>query len=168
VVADLTVRVEGVKETLRVLYKLDPELRKAFYKDAKELMKPIVDEAKGSYNRVPLSGFSRTWAPRGGKPITPVTAARMRSGVSVSVTTSQKQRSVFKVQQRNRAASALDMAGRGKPGNPLDRSLRLAGWGSPSRVMWPAADKKGEAVRDALLDLMEEIGETLTKELGRR
>jgi hypothetical protein len=165
VVADLTVRVEGVKETIRLLGRLDPELRKQFNKDARKIAEPITADAKGRYSRLPLSGFGRVWAPRGAKPITPVTAARMRSGVQFKVNTSAKKRAVFSVQQRNRAAAIMDMAGKGTPGNQLDRGLRLAGWGSPSRVMWPAAEKNEGRVRDELLALVEEVGETLSKQL---
>lgn len=167
-VAELSVRLEGVKDTIRLLGKLDPELRKQFNRDARKIVAPITDDAKARYNRLPLSGFSRVWAPRGGKPITPVTAARMRSGVYFSVSTSNKKRSVFKVVQRNRAAAIMDMAGKRTPGNRLDRSLRLNGWGSPSRVMWPAAEKNGDKVRDELLDLVKHVNMMLTKELERQ
>jgi hypothetical protein len=166
--ADLTVRVEGVKETIRALGRLDPELRKAFNKDARAIVQPILSDAKAGYNRLPLSGWSRVWAPREGKPITPTSAARMRSGVSFSVNTGNKKRSVFKVVQRNRMAAIMERAGKETPGNPLDRSLRNAGWGAPMRIMWPAADKNGEEVRDQLLALVEEVGKTLTKTLGTR
>jgi len=168
VAAELAIRVEGVKQTVRVLNRLDPELRKAFKKDAQQIVQPIIDEAKGQYSRLPLSGFGRIWAPRGAKPITPVTPARMRSGVSFSVNTSAKKRSVFKVQQRNRAAAVMDMAGKRTPGNQLDRSLRVAGWGSPSRIMWPAADKHGDQVARELLDLVQEVGDMLAEELEGR
>lgn len=92
----------------------------------------------------------------------------MRSGVSFSVNTGNKKRSVFKVVQRNRMAAIMERAGKETPGNPLDRSLRNAGWGAPMRIMWPAADKNGEEVRDQLLALVEEVGKTLTKTLGTR
>jgi hypothetical protein len=89
----------------------------------------------------------------------------MRSGVQFKVNTSAKKRAVFSVQQRNRAAAIMDMAGKRTPGNQLDRGLRLAGWGSPSRIMWPAAEKNEGRVRDELLALVEEVGETLSKQL---
>lgn len=92
----------------------------------------------------------------------------MRSGVSFSVTISNRKMSVFKVVQRNAAAAIMETAGSRTPGNPLDRSLRNAGWGSPSRIMWPAADKNGEEVRRQLLALVEEVSKTLTKTLGNR
>lgn len=155
-----TVRIEvdGVKDTLRMLRRVDPELRKQFNKDARQVVKPLMDDAKQRYTRVPLSGFNRRW-----KDITPRPIGRYRSGVSFRVNTSDKRGAVFTVLQRNAAASVFDMAGRKGP-NQLSRSLERAGWGTASRVMWPAAETKGEQAVAELLDLVNKVASRLDRQ----
>ncbi len=155
-----TVRIEvdGVKDTLRMLRRVDPELRKQFNKDARQVVKPLMDDAKQRYTRVPLSGFNRRW-----KDITPRTIGRYRSGVSFRVNTSDKRGAVFTVLQRNAAASVFDMAGRKGP-NQLSRSLERAGWGTASRVMWPAAESKGDQAVAELLDLVNKVASRLDRQ----
>ena len=41
-----SVQVVGVKDTLKQLRELDPELRKQFSRDVKQIVKPLTDEAK--------------------------------------------------------------------------------------------------------------------------
>lgn len=161
-----TVRIEvqGVKQTLRVLRSIDPQLRKQFNKDAREVVKPLMDEAKRRYTRVPLSGFRRSWD-YNGREITPRTIGRYRSGVTFEVNTSDKRESTFTVIQRNAAASIFDMAGRRGP-NELSRSFERAGWGTASRVMWPAAEAKGNEVIAALMNLVEKVAERLDQEMS--
>lgn len=162
----IKIEVDGVKQTLRALNQIDPEQRKQFNRDARLIAKPIMDNAKQRYTRVPLSGFNRRWTV-GTREITPRTIGRYRSGVSFSVNTSKKRQSVFTVLQRNAAASVFDMAGRKQP-NQLSRSLEAAGWGTASRVMWPAAEAKaGDAIRE-LMDLVDKASRIVQRELERR
>lgn len=154
----IRVEVDGVKDTLRMLRRVDPELRKQFNKDARQVVKPLMDDAKQRYTRVPLSGFNRRW-----KDITPRTIGRYRSGVSFRVNTSDKRGAVFTVLQRNAAASVFDMAGRKGP-NQLSRSLERAGWGTASRVMWPAAESKGDQAVAELLDLVNKVASRLDRQ----
>ena len=154
----VTIEVEGVKQTLRQLRRLDPEMRKQFDRDARQVVKPLMDDAKQRYTRVPLSGFNRRW-----KDITPRTIGRYRSGVQFKVNTSNKRGAVFTVLQRNAAASVFDMAGRKGP-NQLSRSLERAGWGRASRVMWPAAESKGDQAVAELLDLVNKVASRLDRQ----
>ena len=160
--AEFRVEVEGTKQVLRTLRKVDPTLRKQFDKDARQVVKPLMDDAKQRYTRVPLSGFNRRW-----RDITPRTIGRYRSGVQFRVNTSKKREAVFTVLQRNAAASVFDMAGRKQP-NQLATNLERAGWGTPSRVMWPAAEARAEQVRNELIDLVVKAAETIERELERR
>lgn len=135
-------------------------MRKQFDKDAREVVKPLMDDAKQRYTRVPLSGFNRRW-----KEITPRTIGRYRSGVTFKVNTSDKRGTVFTVLQRNAAASVFDMAGR-RSSNILSRSLEAAGWGTASRVMWPAAETKGDAAVHELMRLVDEVAATINRDLN--
>lgn len=162
----VTVEISGTKETIRTLSKIDPELRKEFVRSARAIGKPMVDAAKAKYTVLPLSGFRRRWSPGGrAKPITPTTISRFRSGVSFRVDASKKARTVFRLTQRNAAAEIVDMAGRATPGNPLDRSLTSAGFGTPSRVMWPAALSKQTQVVDGLRELVRVASERINQEM---
>ena len=156
--AEFRAEVEGTKRVIAALSKVDPELRKQFNKDARQVVKPLMDDAKQRYTRVPLSGFNRRW-----KDITPRTIGRYRSGVSFRVNTSDKRGAVFTVLQRNAAASVFDMAGRKGP-NQLSRSLERAGWGTASRVMWPAAESKGDQAVAELLDLVNKVASRLDRQ----
>ena len=156
----IRVDVQGVKAALRTLRRLDPDMRKQFDKNAREVVKPLMDDAKQRYTRVPLSGFNRRW-----EEITPRTIGRYRSGVTFKVNTSDKRGTVFTVLQRNAAASVFDMAGR-RSSNNLSRSLEAAGWGTASRVMWPAAETKGDAAVHELMRLVDEVAATINRDFS--
>ena len=156
----IRVDVQGVKAALRTLRRLDPDMRKQFDKNAREVVKPLMDDAKQRYTRVPLSGFNRRW-----KEITPRTIGRYRSGVTFKVNTSDKRGTVFTVLQRNAAASVFDMAGR-RSSNNLSRSLEAAGWGTASRVMWPAAETKGDAAVHELMRLVDEVAALINRDFN--
>ena len=160
----IRVDVQGVKAALRTLRRLDPDMRKQFDKNAREVVKPLMDDAKQRYTRVPLSGFNRRWVARGTE-ITPRTIGRYRSGVTFKVNTSDKRGTVFTVLQRNAAASVFDMAGR-RSSNNLSRSLEAAGWGTASRVMWPAAETKGDAAVHELMRLVDEVAATINRDFN--
>jgi hypothetical protein len=53
------VKMSGVKEAVKELRKIDPELRKQFNKDAKAVVRPVIDAAKSNYPSEFLSGMSR-------------------------------------------------------------------------------------------------------------
>ena len=61
----MTVEINGVKETIRDLGKIDPELRKQFIRDAKKVARPIVELARAKYPTKYLSGMGRKWESRG-------------------------------------------------------------------------------------------------------
>jgi hypothetical protein len=46
-----SVEVSGVKSAIKELRKIDPELRKQFNKDAKEVVRPVIEAAKGTILR---------------------------------------------------------------------------------------------------------------------
>jgi hypothetical protein len=163
----VTVEIQGVKETLKALQRLDPAMRKEFNRNARTVAKPAMDAAKSRYTTLPLSGFRRRWT-SGGRELSPKTIGRFRSGVTFRVDTTKKRESVFVIRQTNALAEITDMAGRRNRGNQLDRSLTIAGWGSPSRVMWPAVESKARDIQAALAELVAAASETINRELGAR
>lgn len=160
-----SIEVNGVRDVLKTLRQVDPQLRKEFDRNARTIVKPIVDDAKRRYTVIPLSGFRRRWATRG-RELTPRPIGRWRSGVGFRVNASKKQRTVFTVQQKQPIAVIYDIAGAAGP-NRLASSLQAAGWGTPSRVMWPAYDAKIDQVRDELVDLITEAADRISRKYQR-
>ena len=68
----MTMQVQGLESTLKVLQKIKPEVKKEFFKDAKKILRVAVDEAKSLYpaedatrnNGGLPSGISRQWKPK--------------------------------------------------------------------------------------------------------
>jgi hypothetical protein len=57
----VTSNVAGAKDALKTLRKLDPEARKQFLKDARQIAAPIVNQAKSAYPDKILSGMKYPW-----------------------------------------------------------------------------------------------------------
>lgn len=159
--ARLNGEITGVKDAIKSLRQIDPELRKQFTKDAKKVAQPIIDDAKSSYPEKLLSGMARPW--RQGENLKfPYSQANARKGVRFKVDTSRKAVSIIKVQQKDVAASIVEYAGRkrsNKLGNNLDK------FGRPSRYMWPAAEKNLDTVTREINGLVKEMMDTVSREL---
>jgi hypothetical protein len=153
-----TVEVTGVKDTIKALRNLDPELRKQFNKDAKRVAEPITSAAKNAYPTQFLSGMSRPWSQRG-RQLFPYSQAAARQGVVVKINTNKRAVGVITVIQKNPAASIVDMAG--KRGGTNAQGARFIGalFGSPSRIMWPAAESQENRVENAMIELVKQAAE---------
>lgn len=154
-----TVGVFGVKEALKELREIDPELRKAINKRAKDVVKPATDAMKAQYPAQLLSGMARNWQQRG-RQLFPYDQAAARKGVMLKVNTSKKSTSVIAIIQKNPAAAIIDMAG--KSGSSRFNDALTALFGQPSRVMWPTYEKNAnnvtENMREVVNDLMAAVG----------
>lgn len=164
-------QVQGARETIVALNRLDRELRKEFNKDARKLAKPIIDEAKRRYKTVPLSGMSRNWSQRG-KPKFPFTVPAARRGVQFKIDTSKRMKigpgrvvGIVSVKQTNPAAVIFDMAGKASSNN-LSTNL-TARFGGPSRVMWPAAEQQLPSVQRAMRQLVNDAERTVQAAVNR-
>jgi hypothetical protein len=155
------VEIVGAKEAIKGLRKIDPELRKEFNRDAKEITEPIVTAARNAYRSEYLSGMARKWTQRGNLKF-PYDIKAAQRGVRFKADTSRKAVSVLKIQQVNPAAVILDIAGKGSAnalGGALDR------FGRPSRVMWPAAEDKLPQVTDRMEKAVLAASRRVQKEL---
>jgi hypothetical protein len=160
----ITVGVFGVKEALKELRDVDPELRKAINARAKDVVKPATDAMKAQYPQKLLSGMFRTWQDRG-RQLFPYDQAAAQRGVTLRVNTSKKSTSVISIIQKNPAAAIIDMAGKqggknAQGGRFIDQLTAL--FGQPSRVMWPTFEKHqnkvSENMRDVVNDVMAAVG----------
>jgi hypothetical protein len=137
---DLTLQVNGVKDAVKYLNKVEPGFRKAYIANMKEVAKPMTDAMKSNYddNRFP-SGTQRNWSP-GGRQVFPLSASKAVRGVGVRVN-NKKQGAAFSVMQKNPAAAIFDIAGRANV-NPLGTAFSNKFGRSASRVIWPVFEAK--------------------------
>ena len=159
----MAVRVEGAKEAIKTLRKIDPELRKEFNAEVRRIAAPIVDAAKANYTDTMIpSGTRRSWSQRGRK-LFPFTVTKARQGVRAKPDTRARSRSVIKVVQSNPAAAVYEFAGDATD-NKLGRAFTSKSR-APARVMWPVAETKVGAVTDEMEDLIKNVEKLVSKEL---
>jgi len=139
---------------------MDPEIRKQFNKDAKVILRPVIDDAKSRYPASYLSGMGRSWD--SGR-IFPYVQSRARAGVKVSVK-QERNGTLLKITQANAAAAVIEFARNDPSGGTFSRNLTAAS-SSPSRVMWPAFDKHADQVADGVQELCDGVATRLTAEL---
>jgi hypothetical protein len=165
-----TPEIEGVKEAVRALRKIDPAMRKTFNANVKAVVAPMTQAMQSNYDdaRFP-SGTKRKWGTQAvgakARKINPLTAAAARRGVRVKIDTSRKSGAAFTVMQTNPGAAIFDMAGNG---TPLGRAFSAKFGRSSSRVMWPNAEVHLPDVRENLVELIQEIEQDISRELQRR
>jgi hypothetical protein len=134
--ATITSEVVGVKDTIKALRQLDPELRKQWNRDIKAVLAPAISKVKSSYPRLPLSGMAREWTPNteAGYTIFPWNYSKVKRGVTVKTSTRKNKNAVVYVSQANPAGVLFETVGLG---NELGRNIRTV---SP-RLLWPIIDE---------------------------
>jgi hypothetical protein len=155
-----TSEITGVKETIKALRRIDPELRKEFNAKYKDAVSPMTNAAKAIYDdhRFP-SGTKRTWAP-GGRKIFPLTAAKAKTGVKPKINTSYRGGTALYVMQANPGAAVFDIAGRS---TGLGSAFSAKFGRDPSRVMWPVAERHEKQVKKNVEELVKETTKTVQK-----
>ena len=146
----LSVEVKGINEAIRTLNKIEPGLRKAYNKEARNIAAPAVNAVKDAYKFVPLSGMNRVWAGPAvkGRKVFPFTLAKARRGVDVTFNTDRKSTGVINVVQRDAGTAIFETAGR-KNKNPLGDSLGAISPGR-TRVIGPVVYSKRNEIEDAM------------------
>lgn len=152
--------VIGVKETIKELRQLDPELRKEFNRNAKNVAKPVIDRAKSSYPAQYLSGMARMWSQRN-RQLFPYSQRDAQKGVVFKINTGKRATAVLTIIQKNPAAAIIDMAGKRGGSSPQGQRFISALFGSPSRVMWPAYESSETEVERAMMELVEDAAKTV-------
>ena len=160
---DLTLQVNGVKDAVKYLSKVEPGFRKAYVANMKEIAKPMTDAMKSNYddNRFP-SGTQRNWSP-GGRQVFPLSASKAIRGVGVRVN-NKKQGAAFSVMQKNPAAAIFDIAGRAN-NNPLGTAFSTKFGRSASRVIWPVFEAKIVALTTEVQKVVDNVMAEANKNL---
>jgi len=152
------IQVIGVKDVIKELRSLDPELRKQFNKDAKKVAEPVIKKAQASYPDKYLSGMARLWSQRG-RQLFPYSQKDAQRGVVFKINTNRKATAILTIIQKNPAAAIVDMAG--KKGGTNEQGARFIAnlFGKPSRVMWPAYESTEGQVEREMIDLVRQAAE---------
>lgn len=185
------IQVFGIKEDLKTLNKLAPDLRRQITKDYRALMQPTISDAR---NNLPtgigvtvMRGFGRKW-----RHIFPWDKAVANRNITVKIDTRRaRQRnmdkgaqyetlSAFIIQQKNPAGIVFDIAGRGgKSSSSQKRKGGTFEWnntlienmdktfGKASRSMWPAVENNTDNIEAAIKTITEEVERQLSVALNR-
>jgi hypothetical protein len=155
------IQIIGLKETLKELNRIEPELRKDFNKRGRDILTPIVNDAKTNIPTLPLSGFARSW--RKGE-ITPWDQSKVRRSIATKIDTRRNAVAVLKVTMKSAAGSVFDMAGR-RRANPL--ATQLNRYGLASRVMWAAYNRHQDTIEKGIQELANDLTEAVNRRLVR-
>jgi len=158
-----TVEVIGVKQMLQDLRQIDPEARKQFAKDAKQIASPIVVAAQAKYPQQALSGMRYRWISKG-RQLLPWDQRKARRGIQVKVDAGRKKDGVVTIIQKDPAAAMYDRAGAGKQNRLGDALTAFAG--NPSRVMWPSAEAHITDVQAEMTKALEQVATEINRRIA--
>lgn len=165
--ASMTVRVDGVKDTINQLGKIDKQLQKQFKADATRIAEPALDAGRKSYARLnnesdpyALSGMSRSWT-QGGRKIFPLTVAKAIKGVSMKFDTRRRAIGVILIIQKDVATAVFETAGR-KTSNRLGASLGSIDSGK-TRLLQPAVDGARDKIEKEMRQLVKDVTATVQR-----
>lgn len=156
-----SISLVGVEDAIKALRKIDPELRKQFNRDAKDIAAPAVQDAQQAYPEMPLSGMQRQWKSKG-RTIFPYIAVKARRGTKVKVDTSRKTRNVILIQQTDPGAVVFETAGR-RTDNALGRSLGIVA-PNTTRVLSRAVEANRAGLEAGFERLVRDVMRTVDKE----
>ena len=161
-VASSTVTVVGVKDAMRELQKIEPGLATRIKKDFKDIVKPVVGDARSQVVNLPLSGFRRNW--KAGK-LLPWSQSAVSRSIIARYSNRRRGNSlaVFSVTMKSPAGTIFDIAGR-KSANRLGAALDSL-YGRASRLMWPTYERHANQVNKNMADLVEKITDAANRRL---
>jgi len=155
----MTVRIEGVKETIRELSKVDPEIRRSFNRNVKAIVKPVIVAAQQKYRSEPYpSGTARNWQ-QGGRQKFPLNGDQAARATKSSIKTAKKNQSTILIVNNNAGAAIFEFANTGS----LGAAFRGKN-GAPARTLWPAT----KAHLPQMIDNMRELVDQVTTEVNGR
>ena len=163
--ANVKLKVYGVKEALKEINKINPKLRREYTKRYKDIVKPMVDDAKSRFpETAPLSGWSRPYKKLGGWD-----SALVAKGVVRKINTRKARKrniasgatyetvGVFIIQQKTGWGSLFDMAGKKNSDGQMVQNLLGEGYGAASRAMWPAYEANASKVEANVRELVKSV-----------
>jgi len=163
----MIVRVDGVKDTINQLGKIDKELQKQFKADATKIAEPALKAGRESYKRLAndadpyaLSGMSRKWT-QGNRRIFPLKVANSIRGVQMKFDTRKKAIGVILIIQKDVATAVFETAGR-KTSNKLGAQLGSLDSGK-TRLLQPAVDGQRDNIETEMKQLIKDVTKTVQR-----
>lgn len=174
----ISIEVYGVKAALKEVNKVNPKLRREFTKRYKEIVKPVIQQAKSSFpDEPPLSRMGKPF-----KHLGSWDGGLVAKGVTAKINTRSARKrniekgavyetiSTFLIQQKTGWGSLFDMAGKKNNDSIMAQNLINKGYGSASRAMWPAYESNKTEIDFAVLalckDVMSEVSRNLVVDDG--
>lgn len=172
----MSIQVKGLQESLRVLGKVEPELKRQFAKDVQRIVRPLKTEIDSRIPRqAPLSGWdhngAKGWNPKKVSVRTDTRLPRRRPG-SVGTSTLN----VIKITTKGSSVAIADMAGKAngassrrspKYQRPNFARVLTARLGEPSRFMWRDVEDSIRLITDELEPLVKQVQQAANQELMR-
>ena len=159
-----TVRVDGVKDTINQLGKIDKQLQKQFKADATQIAKPAISAVQSKYTQVPLSGMSRNWKSHKRTPpqnIKGFDVARARAGVQMKFDTRRNAVGVILIIQKDQAAAIFETAGRANA-NTLSNNLEPVRAGR-TRIIGPAVYRARKGIEREMQQMINDVTKTVQR-----
>lgn len=190
--ANKPIQIIGIKEDLKRLNKLAPDLRRDITKSYRAFMAPVIADARSNMpagiGQTQMRGFGRKW-----RHIMPWDKAVANRGITVKIDTRRARKKnmengaqyetvgAFVIQQKNPAGIVFDIAGRGgrstssqtRKGikydwnNTLIENLAKTFPTNPSRTMYPAVEKNKNNIEVAIKNITEQVERQLSVALSR-
>lgn len=157
--AELKIERVDVRETIKALRKIDPEVAKEFRKGIRDVLKPVMSEIKTGYPPLPLSGMQYKWTPRD-YAILPWDVGQARRGVKLKISTRRDRNSVVYISQGYPAAVIFEAIQSSNV--PLGQRIRAR----EPRNIWPTVDRHTEEINRGVGDLVRQAEQTVQQELG--
>lgn len=145
-----SLEVVGLKEALRELNQLNPQLRREVTKEYRRITAPVIKTAKNKVPQSPpISGWNRSWTTRSGHKMTPWVGSRGDDFIKAKVSGKKPREwagrvtnlAVFSIAWSGAVNTLYDLAGRKGHGNTPSGATMIAALNRiarASRVLWPA------------------------------
>lgn len=163
----------GVKEGLRILGKIDKDLRNEIRRDYRTLVKPVIEDIRSDMPDIPMSGWKHPYR-KGGKPLWQ-DDEKKRVAAFVSA---QKPRmfngfvnnlGIFGIRWKGGAAALFDMSHQAHTprGESMIRTLNLRYGTSKSRIMYKNLEKDRARIESGIQVLVNRIEARLREEFRK-
>lgn len=162
-----SMEVTGLKEALRELQQLNPQLRREITKEYKRITAPVIKTAKAKVPQAaPISGWNRKWTTKSGQQMTPWVGSVGNKFIKAKVSGKKPREfagrmtnlAVFSVAWSGTVNTLFDLAGR-RSGGDTEAGARMiraleARFGKASRILWPAYEMNRAEVEKQTAELV--------------
>jgi|DEB0MinimDraft_3_1074331.scaffolds.fasta_scaffold02847_4 hypothetical protein len=168
-----SIEIVGLKEALRELNQLNPQMRRQVTKDFQKITAPVVAAAKQNLpSKPPMSGWAKGWKTPSGFQMLPSGGwSGSTAGKFIKSQVSGKKPREYAGQMQNAAVflvkfagmvnTVFSVSGRKNKGNSeqgenMIKVLEFR-YGKPSRVLWPAYEANKAEVEKQVIELTKRV-----------